>query len=189
MDWLDYKKSIEEEPTMKKASLIFICFAIVASSLGLMAFSPIPGPASPTRTPRAGQQANQDLTFTLQREQNFLQRQQIHLTQANQVAAKAQTLIDKAQAKGVDVTDLSSALAAFKTQLAAAQASHDQAAGILSAKNGFDANNQVTDRKAAHQTLLDARNALRQAHLTLQNAVLSLRTTMQNWRIAHKANQ
>ena len=174
---------------MKKAALIVVSIAILLASLGLMAFAPLPGPAAPTRTPRAGQQADQELTFTLQREQNFLQRQQIHLTQAQQVAAKAQTLIDRADAKGVDVTDLKNALAAFNSQVAAAKATHDQAASILSAKNGFDANNQVTDRQTAHQTLLDARNALRQAHLTLQNAVLSLRTAAQNWRVAHKAKQ
>ncbi|HVN53645.1 MAG TPA: hypothetical protein VMT46_04890 [Anaerolineaceae bacterium] len=174
---------------MKKTTLILLCLGIAALASGLMALNPLPEPAaasSPTRTPRAGQQAEQELTFTLQREQNWLERQKIHLTQADQLAAKAQTLIDQAQAKGLDVTDLKNALETFKAQVAAALASHDQAASILSAKNGFDGNNQVTDRQAAHQTVLDARNALRQAHLTLQGAVLNFRSAIQNWRIAHK---
>jgi hypothetical protein len=142
--------------------------------------------AAATRTPAAGGQIDKELTFALQREQNWLERQQIHLTRANQVAAKAQDLIDKAQAKGVDVTDLVKALADFNTKIASAKTSHDQAASILSAKNGFDANGNVTDRQAAHQTVLDARNSLRQAHLTLANAVLSFHSAVLNWRINHR---
>lgn len=175
---------------MNKKLIPILLPVLTALSLCLMAFTPLPPALSPTlqatSTPIAGQQVDKNLSFALQREQNWLERQQLHLNRAAQVATKAQTLIDKAQAKGVDVTDLNKALADFNTTLASARASHDQAASILSAKNGFDANNNVTDRQAAHQTVLDARNNLRQAHLTLVNAVLTLRTTVQDWRMSHQ---
>jgi hypothetical protein len=175
---------------MKKVSRIVLAVFAVLVMLSLAAFAPMPASASPalavTRTPRAGQKTGQELSFALQREQNAFERQQLHLTQAGQVATKTQNLIDKAQAKGLDVTALNSALTTFKTELASAQASHDQAGGILSAKNGFDSSSQVTDATAAHQTLVDARDALRQAHLTLQGAVLNLRVAIQNWRVQNK---
>jgi hypothetical protein len=99
------------------------------------------------------------------------------------VAAKAQELITKAQGNGVNVDDLVKALADFNAKLADAQKAHDQAASILNAKNGFDGSGNVTDRTAAHQTLVDARDNLRQTHLSLTNGVLTLRTAVQTWRI------
>ena len=177
---------------MKKISILVIGIAVILSSMGLMAFVSISpamaAQAAPTRTPRVdGKQVDQELTFTLQREQNWLQRQTLQLNKVNTAVNKAQELIDQAQANGKDVTDLTNALAAFTTQIAAAQASHDQAASLLNAKNGFDENNQVVNRQAAHQTLLDSRNALREAHLTLQQGILTFRTAVQQWRTAQRA--
>jgi alpha-D-ribose 1-methylphosphonate 5-triphosphate diphosphatase PhnM len=172
---------------MKKISRTLLFSIIGITALLLMAFTPAFWPPSAasaaTPTPAAGQQIDKRLSFALQREQNSLERQQLNLTRASRIAAKAQTLIDKAQAKGVDVTSLKNALADFNTKLASAQASHDQAASVLGAKNGFDASGNVTDRQAAHQTVLDARNDLRQAHLTRASAALSLRSAVLNWRI------
>ncbi len=175
---------------MKRIIWISLSAIILLTAMVLAVFSPTTqvkaaAQADPTRTPKAGQQANQELAFTLQREQNWLGRQQLHLNQADQISTKAQNLIQKAQSKGIDVTDLNNALAAFNKQIAAAKTYHDQAASILSAKKGFDSNGKVTDPQAAHQTVLDARNALRQAHLDLSNAVVNLRLAIQNYRTNH----
>jgi hypothetical protein len=176
---------------MKKISRYLIIALLVCSTLALTAFTPFTwpqtaGPTAATPNPQAGQRADKNMAFNLQREQNVLQRQQLHLTRATQVATRAQELISKAQGKGVNVDDLIKALADFNAKLAEAQKSHDQAASILNAKTGFDSSGNVTDRTAAHQTLVNARNALRQTHLSLSSGVLSLRTTVQNWRIQNK---
>jgi hypothetical protein len=196
-------RNIEESKTnrgfwkMKKIPVFVACVFTVIAALSLMAFAPAPLPShanlgavptrAATRAPRSGEQADQELTFTLQRERNWLQRQTLHLNQANALIQKTQEVLNKAQAKGVDTTELSNALEVFKTQVAASQVSHDQAASLLNAKNGFDANNAVVDRQAAHQTLLDARNALREAHLTLQKGTLDLRSALQQWRTKNLA--
>jgi hypothetical protein len=177
---------------MKNISRHLIIALLVCSTLALTAFTPFTSPQSTgvvaaTPNPQAGQRADKNMAFTLQREQNVLQRQQLHLTRAAQVAAKAQDLIGKAQAKGTNVDDLVKVLADFNAKLADSQKSHDQAGSILSAKNGFDGSGNVTDRTAAHQTLVDGRDNLRQAHLTLTSATLGLRTAVQNWRIQNKA--
>ena len=175
---------------MKNITRITICILLALSTLPLMAFTGLPSPqaaslAAPTRTPRAGQQIDQEIVFAFQREQNWLELEQIHITQAGQVISKGQALLDKAQSKGVDVADLSAALAAFTTEAANARTTHDQAAAILNARNGFDANGNVVDRQAAHQTVLDALTPLRQTHLTLAKAVLDLRIALQTWRLSH----
>lgn len=82
----------------------------------------------------------------------------------------------------MDVTDLNNALAAFNKQIAAAKTSHNQAASILSTKKGFDSNGKVVNAQTAHQTVLAARNSLRQSHLDLANSVVTLRLAIQNWR-------
>jgi len=184
------------ENKMKKISRYLIIAVLVCSTLALTAFTPFTSPqstgvvaATPKPQAQARQRADKNMASNLQREQNSLQRQQLHLTRAAQAAVKAQELITKAQAKKVNVDELVKALADFKAKLAEAQKSHDQAASILSAKTGFDSSGNVTDRTAAHQTLLDARNALRQAHLTLTNGALGLRTAVQNWRIQNKSKK
>lgn len=176
---------------MKKTPRILMCVLIGMAALSLVAFAPLPAAqpvamAAATRTPVFGEQIDRELSFALQREQNWLARQQIHLTQASQIAVRAQDLIDRAEARGLDVTDLRNALADFNATIPNAQASHDQAAGILEMHNGFDADGNVTDRQAAHQTVVDARNHLRQAHLTLTDAILSLRTAVLDWRIENQ---
>jgi len=174
---------------MKKRLTWLMSIAIIAATLGLMAFAPLSQPASPaplpTRIPRTGEQLNQQMADFLMREQNWLQRQTIQLNNANQLAVQTQKLITAAQANGFDTSSLSAALATLNTQIAAAQPLHAQAASILSAKNGFDANNQVTDYQTARTTLVDARSALHQAGLDLQNGILALRTVVNQWRLSH----
>jgi hypothetical protein len=177
---------------MKKISRYLIIALLVCSTVFLMAFTPLSGlqtagVTAATPVPQAMQRLDKNLSLVLQREQNVLQREQLRLTRATQVATKAQDLITKAQGKGVNVDDLVKALADFNAKLTDAQKSHDQAASILNAKNGFDGSGNVTDRQTAHQTLMDGRDALRQAHLTLTNAALTLRTAVQNWRIQNKS--
>ena len=179
---------------MKKISRYLIIALLVCSTLALTAFTPFTSPqatgvVAATPKAQAGQRADKTMAFNLQREQNVLQRQQLHLTRASQVATKAQELIAKAQGNGVNVDALVKALADFNTKLSEAQKSHDQAASILNAKTGFDGSGNVTDPKAAHQTLLAGRDALRQTHLSLSSGVLTLRTAVQNWRIQNKGKK
>jgi predicted nucleic acid-binding Zn-ribbon protein len=101
------------------------------------------------RTP-ISQVANQQMFNSLQRERNWLMRQNLHLNQATQIAQKAQEAISKAQQAGLDVTELQNALNTFNSQVSAAQSSYDQAAAILAAPAGFDANGNVIDSQVAH---------------------------------------
>ncbi len=175
---------------MKKifASITLVVVAVaLAVSMALLPAQTVAASADQPQVVRTpiSQAVNQQMSNSLQRERNWLMRQNLHLNQATQIAQKAQEAIYKAQQVGLDVTDLQNALNTFNSQVSVAQSSYNQAAAILAAPAGFDANGNVTDSRVAHQTLATARNALQQAHLTLTNATIALRTAFLNWRLAH----
>jgi hypothetical protein len=97
-----------------------------------------------------------------------------------------QSLIDKANAKGLDTSALASALATFQAQLGTARSAHDTAAGILSAHNGFDGSGNVTDAAAAAQTVKDAHQSLSDARTTLTQASRDLQAAVKAWEAENK---
>ncbi len=171
--------------------------AILTAALGLSALAFVPAPVfAQTSTPApttpqsspADQAARRDqrLENAYSRENAWLSTQASNLQRMGQIATRAQNLIDKAKAKGIDVSELQTALNTFNSQVANAQAIHNTAAGILSAHNGFDANGKVTDASAATQTVMDARQNLRDAHLTMRQAAVDLRAAIRSFRNEHK---
>jgi hypothetical protein len=184
------KPIVQKGEEMKKvfASVtLFVIAVALALSMAVFPMQTVAASANQqqvTRTP-ISKTFDQQMSYSLQREQNWLMRQNLHLNQATQIAQKVQEAINKAQQAGLDVADLQNALDTFNSQLSVAQSSHDQAAAILASPAGFDANGNVTDSQVAHQTLASARDALQQAHLTLTNATLTLRTAFLNWRQTH----
>lgn len=129
------------------------------------------------------------LAKAFQGENSWLSKQTDHLSKANDAAVKVQDVIDQAKAKGLDTASLEQALASFKTQIAAAQQSHDAAASILFTHSGFDANGNATDPVVARQTVMDARQQLMSAHTTLMQAGKDLHAAMKSWREAHPAEK
>jgi hypothetical protein len=175
--------------------LLIISFLAISLGLSSMAFIPANGlfdDPVPTKTPKNAEKAAQQeqrLANAFKREQDALAKQQTHLDKINELTTKAQTLIDKARANGKDVATLESALATFKSQMTQAQAKHDTAAGILSTHNGFDANGAVTDRTTARETVMSARQSLRDTHITLRQAIVDFRQVVRTWRAANHPNK
>ncbi len=182
---------------MKRKTLMAKLSGIILSGLGALAllasafaFAPL-APAyadngtPPTPTPNNGAKADERLAQAYTRTQSWLKEQTDNLGKANDAAVKAQTQIDTLKAKGKHTSTLEAALAAFKTQVVAAQTDHDKAVGILSTHAGFDAQGKVTDRTQARQTLTSARQSLEDAHLTLRQALLDLHVAIRDWRKAN----
>jgi phosphoserine phosphatase len=140
--------------------------------------------AGPTPTPRTRDYSA--LTQAYQHEQSLLSTQQANLSKASGATSKIQDLISKAQAKGLDTSALSSALATFQTQLATAQGDDSTAGSTLAAHNGFDGNGNVTNPTAARQTVQDAAQSLKDAHSTLMQATSDLMSAVKAW---EEANQ
>ncbi len=162
--------------------------SIVGLVLARIAVLPVDMALAQSATPpaKAGQQAHDErLAQWYQREQTWLNQQQQNLDRTNNIVTRVQQYIAAQQARGKDVTALQTALSAFQSQIATARSSHNTAATILSNHAGFDANGKVTDPNLARQTLLDGRQALRDAHLILRQAIVDLHRALREWRIAN----
>ncbi len=118
-------------------------------------------------------------------EQNRLGIQQSNLDKTGAVVTRVQTLIDSAKAKGEDTSALESALATFQSQIASGRSAHATASNILSTHDGFNPNGKVTNVTTARQTVLDARQALKEAGDILTQAVKDLRAAVKAWQGAH----
>jgi hypothetical protein len=172
----------------KWVSLLSIT-GIVAALVMALAAAPAGIAYADAATPPAklSQARDNRLERWYQREQDWLTQQQDNLNKANTIVTKVQAFIAAQEANGKDVTALQTALAAFQQQIANAQAAHSTAASILSAHAGFDANGHVTDATQAHQTLMNGRQSLRDAHLMIKQAVLDLHRAIRDWRQANNA--
>jgi hypothetical protein len=135
-----------------------------------------PSPGGPRATAGAKlAEFNKDM---YDRAQNMLKSLQQIIDKANQAANKTQEWIDEIKAKGVNTAEAEAALATFKTQIAAAQASHDSAKATLDAHAGYDNNGNVTDRELARQTILAVSKNARDAQKTLAKATVDFQKTM-----------
>lgn len=114
-------------------------------------------------------------------EQGGLAPQQANLEKAFELVAMVQKLITGAQARGLDTSDLSTALAAFQARLADARDHHATAVKHLSAFAGFDGLGNVTDRDSAAQTIQVAGQGLNAANDILRQAIQDLLKAVKDW--------
>jgi hypothetical protein len=156
------------------------------AALGLLLGSAAPAFAqteAPAHDP-AKQTARLERAYA--KEQEWLANQAERLGKADEVEAKVQELIARAQAEGKDTSALEAALADFEAGVAAAQAEHDEAAGILSAHAGFDESGKVTDIEQARDTVVEAGKALRDARQLIHEAGRELREAVRDFRRANR---
>lgn len=176
------------------ATTIIFCVLAVSLLVGVFGLTGAPvSAAAPGGTPGApagqggaGQGSDKSLSNFLQRETRLLENFQHRYEVSDRVAAKVQAWIDKAQADGKDTAGLQAGLTAFNARVTAAKTYTDQAAALLAAHAGFDADGNVTDRTTARQTVMAIREAMRNAHKELVKAVPDLRHAINDYR---KANQ
>ena len=135
-----------------------------------------PSPNAPRAT--AGAKLAEFNKQMYDRAQNMLKSLQQIIDKANQAANKAQEWTGEAKAKGLNTAEIESALATFKTQIAAAQESYDSAKATLDAHAGFDNNGNVTDREQARQTILAVGKSVREARQTLVKATVDFQKTV-----------
>ena len=157
-----------------KKGFSFVSLLVIASLLvgGLSLVIPSNALALKSADP-----VEEALTRAYKAEQQWLNNQQQAINKA-----EVQQVIDKAAAAGLDVTALQNALAVFNSSMADVKAGHQTAANILAAHNGFDNDGNVTDRQAARVTVLDAKQALWRAHVTMTQAVSDLYRAVKEWK-------
>jgi len=120
------------------------------------------------------------------REQTLYQRQNDRLAKADEFFARVQSGIDKATAKGYDASGIQAALDALQTAVEAARPIHANAASLIAAHAGFDANGKVTDRAQARETVKLLGQSLRDYRSTVGDPFKALREAVKAFRKAHK---
>lgn len=120
------------------------------------------------------------------REQTLYQRQNDRLAKADEFFARVQSGIDKATAKGYDASGVQAALDALEAAVDAARPIHENAASIIAAHAGFDANGKVTDRAQARETVKLLGQSLRDYRSTVGDPFKALREAVKAFREAHK---
>lgn len=158
-----------------KLSLVAVA-VLVVSTLAVVG-------VSFAQEPQADNTGNTEILENLYQQATLsVQLSQLRINLANLISERAQTLIDKASGEGKDTSDLVSALAAFKAQIAKAQSAHDTAAATLATHNGFDGSGKVTDVDAARATLKAIRDALYDGRDSLQEGTRDFRQAFRAWR-------
>jgi hypothetical protein len=125
--------------------------------------------------------SNAALTKAFQHDQSWVNVQQTNLGKANDVVTDIQNLITEAQSQNINTTAISTALATFQSQLSTANSSHTTAANVISAANGFDSNDNVTNAVAAAQTVHDATQGLTDAHVVLVQSTKDVFVAVKAW--------
>lgn len=163
---------------MKKLSTIFTMLVLASMfALGISLAVSSQAMALEMQTP-----VEDALSKAFKTEQKWLTNQQQAIDKADQAAVQIQQLIDKAAGEGLDVTILQNALAAFDAEMVSVKSEHQTAADILTAHNGFDGDGNVTDQQSARVTVLDAKQALWKAHVSMTQAVRNLHQAAREWR-------
>ena len=100
--------------------------------------------------------------------------------------AKFQERIDKAAAKGKDVSALQAALDAYEPALKAAQPTYASIASIVNTHAGFDASGKVTDAEQAKATVEQMRTKMQEIKSTMNGTFKALLEEMKAFREANK---
>jgi hypothetical protein len=185
-------KPIRWKSNILKLATVLIAGLAAFSSLLFVsnpAYAQAVGPSGPTRAATPGTLVNNALERTFSREKDWLTVQTANLQKLTTLSGQVQNLITQAQGRGVDTSDLQSALNTFNARIANAQAESVTAAGVLASHAGFDGNGRVTDAAIANQTLLSARQSLLDAHAALLQATVDFRLAMRAFRAAHHGIQ
>lgn len=103
--------------------------------------------------------------------------------------AKAQQLIDRAEANGRDISAVQAALVAFATQVKEAHPIYESAKGIINSHQGFDSNGTVTDPEKAKETVQEMGGKLKEIRETMNGTGRALKEAIQAFRDANPRPQ
>ena len=172
---------------MLKISTLFkkIVPVVLVLAVSLAAF-PLAGASAAGLTGQAAVQPdNTRLENIWVREQARYQIESNRLANASTFISKVQSLLDKATAKGWNVSSIQTALDALSGVIPAVQAAHDPGAAIIASHAGFDASGKVTDRTTAIATAKSLAQVLKDTRTAMNGTLKALRQAVQAFRQAH----
>lgn len=162
-----------------------VLFGLVAALL--LAALPIGG-ASAARasdTTPQGEVTDERLEQIWARQQRIYERIGKGFDRLDEFTARLQARIDRAEARGRDVTALQTALDAFVQAAKDAQPIYESGRGIISSHQGFDENGKVTDSEKAKETVQAMREKLQELKAAMAGTRKMLREAIRAFREAN----
>jgi len=118
--------------------------------------------------------------------QRVYERQGFMLDRADRLVERIQELIDRLEENGKDVTALQAALDTFEEALKDAHPIYESAKGIINSHQGFDADDKVTDREKAVETIRGLGEKLKEVRQLVGEPGKTLREALKAFRDAHR---
>jgi len=138
-------------------------------------------PPPPPAVQPSGQISNERLERVWARQLKIYER----MGKADDFVTKVQKLLDRATAKGEDVSAVQAALDAFKAALKDAQPTYESIKGIINSHQGFDSNGKVTDPAKAKETVMAMREKFQEIKTTMNGTGKALREAIKAYRDAN----
>jgi len=163
----------------KNTVLLALVAALGFASLPLVSVA-AQGANDPTPPPTT-QISNEKLEQAWARQLKVYER----MGKADDLVAKVQKLLDRATAKGKDVSAIQSALNAFGASLKDAKPIYESMNGIVNSHQGFDANGKVTDAEKAKETVKAMREKMQSIKTTMDGTGKALHEAIKAFRAAN----
>jgi hypothetical protein len=165
-------------------ALAFPIGTVVAATL----VDTTPPPTSGEQSLEQAKNSHSGMERAYKLEKKVSDRQAKILVRGDKIIGKTEEIISKLKGNGKDTTVLEAALAQFKKDVVEAGKVHDKVAGLLTTHTGFDQNGKVVDAVRAKQTLVTARDNLKEFRTILNNSLGDVRKAIKNFRKDNQAS-
>lgn len=169
-----------------------ILLALVAA----LAFTALPvgnvyaaGLTDETTPPQKKEWSDQDLEEGWQRVLSIHERLGKNFERADRFIEHIQTLIDKADEKGMDIAAVQTALDDFADAVKDADSIYESATGIINSHQGFDVDGKVTDAEKAIETIKSLVKKNRELRALVRPSARALRKEIRAFREANPRPQ
>ena len=165
----------------KKTMLFALVAALAVANLPFVSVAA--QGANDTTPPPAGQTqvSNEKLEKAWSHQLKMYER----MGKADEFAAKVQQLIERASAKGKDVSAVQAALDAFNAAMKDAKPIYESAKGIINSHQGFDSNGKVTDAAKAKETVKALHDKMQEIKTAMNGTGKALREAIKAFRAAN----
>ena len=164
-------------------ALAFPIGTVVAATLADTA----PPPTSEEQSLEQAKNSHPGMERAYKIELKVLDRQAKFLVRGEKIIGKAEEIISKLKSNGKETSILERALAQLKKDVVEARKVHDKAAGLLTTHAGFDQNGKVVDEVQAKQTLVSARDNLKEFRTIWKGSLGDVRKAIKDFRKDNQA--
>ena len=167
----------------KKTILLALVAALAVAAIPFISASAM-GEKDPA-SPPAGEETNEKLEKAWARQLRMFERIGKGFDRLDQFTARAQNLIDQAEANGKDVSALQVALDAFEDAAKDAHPIYESTKGLVNSHQGFDENGEVTDSEKAKETVQAMHEKLQEMKSAMGGTGEALREAIKAFREAN----